>query len=192
MRFFVLVFLFLSAAQTGTCASRDQTIIHVAAGSYQIDDGTHHLVGSRTAIGLKHFWDENWAWFANLEQGTVAQKFRAENQLSYLLEAQTTGLTAGVEWRQPLGKRKKVIPFVGLGLNGLSYEMDYTYPGSSVGKTSGVGFGPLFRGGARFVLGRNFILIPAYQYSAVQIQTEAGANKMIVSSGFFVGLVAVF
>jgi len=192
MKVWLMIGCLLVVATSAQAKFREVTILSIAGGSYQIDDSQHHLVGSRTAIGVKHLLDENWSWFASLGTGAAQQKYLAADQSHYWLEAKTTSFTGGGEYRFSLDKKGAVVPFLGVGLNSLKYELDYTYPGSQVGKVQGTGFGPMVKLGSRFRFGRNFILIPAYQYSSVSIKREDGSTQSLVSSGLFIGLVASF
>jgi len=192
MKYLVCLALLLSFCSTSYAAGQGVTIVSIAAGSYQVDDTEHHLTGSRTAISLKYLYTKNWSWFSSLGSGSAQQIYLATDNRQYLLEANTTSLSGGVEYRKKLNKKGSIEPFVGLGLNAMSYQLDYTYPDSQVGQAKGTGFGPLFKLGSRFRLGKNFIIIPAYQYSSVSIQTESGDTRNIVSSGVFLGLVAAF
>ena len=173
-------------------AYRTKTITHLAFGSYQLSDSEHSLAGSRVALGVKRLYDPNWAWFATVADGSAQEQFQASNGNLYTLTAATTTFTGGYEFRFTLDDQGNIEPYLGFGVNVISYNLDYTYPGSTVGKTSGTGLGPVGEVGGRFALGESFTVIPAFQYTAIQVTAENGSKKAIVSSGLYLGLVFSF
>ncbi|OGH03218.1 MAG: hypothetical protein A2600_08325 [Candidatus Lambdaproteobacteria bacterium RIFOXYD1_FULL_56_27] len=194
MKKLVLVFLLATFGFSAPlwAAYRSTTITHLAFGSYQLSDGEHSLVGSRVALGVKRLYDPHWAWFVTAADGSAQENFPGPNGSIYTLTAATTTFTGGYEYRFALDDRGDIEPFLGFGVNVISYALDYTYPGSSVGKTSGTGVGPVGELGGRFAFGDSFTVIPAFQYTAIQVTTESGSKKALVSSGLYLGLVFSF
>lgn len=81
-----------------------------------------------------------------------------------------------------------IIPYLGGGLSMLVYEIDYDYPGSEIGKTSGTGPGAYGEAGVQFRLTRSFTIIPQFGAQVHQIETEDGESRSIGSTGFVLTL----
>ena len=74
----------------------------------------------------------------------------------------------------------------------IQYDIDYDYPNSDVGETSGVGPGVFALGGAEIRLARNIHFIPQYVYSAHVIETEDGDSFTFISQDLVVALRIAF
>lgn len=81
-----------------------------------------------------------------------------------------------------------LVAFVGGGVSLLSYDIDYDYPDSEVGDTSGVGPGLFASVGAEIRLTRRVWFIPSLDYSVFRIETEDGDAFTATSSGLTVSI----
>ena len=81
-----------------------------------------------------------------------------------------------------------VIGFVGGGFSIISYDMDFDYPDSEVGQTSGVGPGVFGNIGAEFRITGSVWFIPAFIASAHSIETEDGDAFTLVSTGVVISI----
>jgi hypothetical protein len=110
----------------------------------------------------------------------------AGNTQAYKITAVTsefrTGLTAF------FNRRGAVIPFVGGGLSFMNYDIDYTYPGSEVGKTSGTGPGAFVGAGVELRLTRSTTLILRLTVQEHIIKTETGETTGLTSGGLVFSL----
>ncbi|MDT8448177.1 MAG: hypothetical protein RRB13_14890 [bacterium] len=193
----LILSLVLFFALTGSLSAqerfRSKTVSHLYLGSYSVSTTEHHLQGSRGGLGVKHYYDPHWAWFLQVSRGTAIETYTPEGGTAYYdLTASSYGYTGGMEWRTQLDREGNMEPFVGLGLNIENYELVFEYPGSKIGTTNGTGFGPLFNLGARFAMGRNFVMIPSYEYSAITYKTSRGESSTLASNGFSLGLIVRF
>lgn len=85
-----------------------------------------------------------------------------------------------------LGPGSTLLPFVGGGPSLISYDIDHTYPGSQVGRTSGTGFGFFGTTGVEIRLGKRTTLIPQYLFTAHTIETETGNSTTLFSGGLMI------
>lgn len=191
--FLCLILLWLSPAISAQERFRKKAVTHLYVGSYAANTDDHHLKGSKLGLGLKYYYDPHWATFFFLSEGSAQETYSPENSTAqYDLYAHSYGFTGGLEWRTQLDREGNIEPFVGIGLNAENYELEFEYPGSEVGTTSGTGYGPLMELGGRFALGRSFTVIPAYEYSAISYKAGSGDSKTLVAAGFSLGLIFRF
>ena len=74
-----------------------------------------------------------------------------------------------------------VIPYVGAGLSFLNYDL--TFPGTTIGTTSGTGPGAYAQAGIELRLTRSLTLIPQLGLQVHTIKTETGESKGLLSGG---------
>ena len=189
----VLLLVLTAGAASAQERFRKRLITHLYLGSYSANTDEHHLKGSKVGLGIKYYYDPHWATVFSVSEGSAIQTYQPTGSTAqYDLTAHSYGFTGGMEWRTQLDRAGNIEPFVGAGLNAENYEMEFVYPGSEVGTTSGTGFGPWVEMGGRFRLGDSVTLIPAYEYSSIGYQTEGGETKTLVSAGFSLGLLVMF
>jgi hypothetical protein len=74
-----------------------------------------------------------------------------------------------------------VVPYVGAGLSFLNY--DISFPGTTIGTTSGTGPGAYAQAGIELRLTRAITLIPQLGLQVHTIKTESGDSKGLLSGG---------
>ena len=169
----------LSFAPLVATAYEPRGIIQVGFGSYQIDSENVSTQGQSTRLGLKYLFHENYAWNFHLETGQSKGNYKNEGS-STDWDADESHLEVGgtFEMRTQVSEDYEIEPFVGLGLNAQSYQYDITVPGTQTASTSGVGWGPSAVIGARFGIGKNFVIIPQYFFKAISVKSmEVGEEE---------------
>jgi hypothetical protein len=101
----------------------------------------------------------------------------------YQIRANATTLQTGLLYFFGRRPRKLVVPFVGGGIAALDYDVDYRYPGSKTGKTSGTGPGAFAFAGIELWLARSVTLIVSYQADAYEITRQGGGTSTLASGG---------
>jgi hypothetical protein len=119
---------------------------------------------------------------------TTTQGQKTVNGTDYTLTADTTTLQTGLLYYFGRKPGKLLVPFVGAGLAAIDYDVDYRYPGSPTGKTSGDGPGGFAFAGVEVWLLRSLTLIVSYEEEAYQIQQQHGGNTSLVSGGLILSL----
>lgn len=169
-------------------AAEGDTRTTIFAGTTTYSDGTTSTFG--TTFGAR------WAWeFVPDVQWTIGGSYsvtdgehkESDGQVT-AVHARTTTAQTGLTYLINNAPQSNVIGFVGGGVSVISYDLDFDYPDSDVGRTSGVGPGVFAQVGAEFRLSRNFYFIPAYTASAHAIETQEGDTFTLVSSGIVVSL----
>ncbi|HUJ76643.1 MAG TPA: hypothetical protein VL359_17400, partial [bacterium] len=125
----------------------------IFVGSTEIDIGNAFSTG--TTLGAKWAyevrddleWSLGGAYTATDGQQVVAGQ-------TYTIHADTTSLQSGLTYYFNRHPSSLLVPFLGIGLAALNYDVDYRYPGSLVGKTSGVAPGAFGQAGIELWLAR--------------------------------------
>ena len=159
-----------------------RTMIFVGTTSYS--DGTTTTLGTSFGARWSLEFKRDLQWTIGGAYATTDGEFKDEatgNVTDVHVRSATanTGLT--VLFNTDPGTN--VIGFVGGGFSIISYDMDFDYPESEVGQTSGVGPGIFGNVGAEFRITRSVWFIPAFIASAHAIETESGDAFTLVSTG---------
>jgi len=176
----------LTASQPVQARQGDQTTtIFVGTTSYA--DGK--AVTNGTTFGAKWAleFQPNWLWTISAEYAATEGQYDSGGT-TYDLSTNTTTAQTGLTYLFNNEPKSVVVGMAGGGLSILSYNLDFEYPGSDIGKTSGVGPGVFALVGAEIRLAKNIALIPEYVVSAHSIQTEAGDSFTLVSAGLVVAI----
>lgn len=111
-----------------------QTLIYIGSSLISIDNATTQgtTIGARWGYEFLDdlLWTVGGAYTATDGTQSVAGT-------DYQIHANTTTLQTGALYFFGRRPRKLVVPFVGAGIAALDYDVDYRYPGSKTGKTSG-------------------------------------------------------
>ena len=180
--------LVLIIATSGTAEARKgdtRSLLYVGTASFVTEDANTY----GTTVGVH--------WGREIEDGlqwniagsyTATSGEKVVDNRTYELEAQTATAQSGLTWFFGDTRNSDFLPFAGAGLSVISYDIDYTFPDSTVGKTSGVGPGAFGHFGAEINIGRSFSFIPQYQASAHTITTEDGGSYTLFQAGLLLAL----
>ena len=128
---------------------------------------------------------QNLIWSSGASFGFTDSE-RDVNGTTYTLQANTTTYQTGIV--RIFNRMQSFEPFIGGGVSFLSYDLDFEYPGSKVGKTSGLGPGIYTTVGVDIHITRSIVFIPAWVYSANSIVSESGEKLGIYSGGLQLSL----
>jgi outer membrane protein with beta-barrel domain len=162
-----------------------QWLIYVGSDVVYIDnvESTGTLFGAR--YGYEFHDDLLWTIGANFgaTDGTnsVAGK-------TYNISTNTSTLQTGLLYYFGRDGKKWLIPFVGGGLGVLDYNVDYRYPGSKVGKTSGTGPGGFAFAGLEFWLAQALTVIVSYDVEGYQISTQSHGSDTLETGGLILAV----
>jgi hypothetical protein len=106
----------------------------------------------------------------------------------YPISAQTTTEQTGLTYYFNRSPTSLLIPFVGGGFSLMQYDIDYTFPDSQVGKTSGSGAGAFANAGLEIWFSRATTLILQYQAAAHEVRTQSGKTILVDSGGLLLSL----
>jgi len=107
---------------------------------------------------------------------------------SRLISAQTTTEQTGLTYYFNRSPTSLVVPFIGGGVSVMQYEIDYSFPGSYLGRTSGTGGGGFALAGVELWMTRSITLIMQYQAAAHEIKTQSGKTAQLDSGGLLLSL----
>ncbi|MBI3991988.1 MAG: porin family protein [Candidatus Lambdaproteobacteria bacterium] len=102
---------------------------------------------------------------------------------TYDISANTNTLSTGLTYGFDLGPNSIVLPFAGGGLNYVSYDIDFNYPTSEVGRVSGASPGVFGLAGLEFRVSRNFDMFVQYVLSASSIEAQDGSTVTLLAGG---------
>lgn len=107
---------------------------------------------------------------------------------TYNISTNTSTLQSGLLYYFGRDGRKWLIPFVGAGAGVLNYSVDYRYPGSKVGRTSGTGPGGYAFAGLEFWLARALTVIVSYDIEGYQISTQSHGSDTLATGGLILAV----
>ena len=110
------------------------------------------------------------------------------NGTSYDIHANTTTLQTGPTYYFNRERGSLVIPYIGAGISALNYDIDYEFPNSKLGKTSGTGYGGYALAGVELWVSRGLTLVGQYTLAAHQVKTEAGDTVTLRSGGLGISI----
>ena len=162
-----------------------QTLIYIGSSLISIDNATTQgtTIGARWGYEFLDdlLWTVGGAYTATDGTQSVAGT-------DYQIHANTTTLQTGALYFFGRRPRKLVVPFVGAGIAALDYDVDYRYPGSKTGKTSGTGPGAFAFAGIELWLARSVTFIVSYQADAYEITRQGGGTSTLESGGVLLAI----
>jgi hypothetical protein len=171
----------LAFAPVGWAREGDtQALIFIGTTRFASDDATSYGTTFGASFGYEVIDDLLWsvAVAATTTDGTAT----VDNK-TYDIFARTTTLSTGPTYYFNRAPGSLVIPFVGAGLSVLNYDVDYDFPGSQLGKTSGTGAGGYTLAGVELWLSRTITLIAQYTLAAHEVETQDGKRVTLRSGG---------
>lgn len=156
------------------------------AGTTRFVAGGDTTSGGAFGFGYGYEFADNLQWDASATFASTQGEATGDDGQTYDIEAVTNEYRTGATVYLPLSRN--VVPYAGGGFSLLSYEIDYRYPGSDVGKTSGTGPGGYAHAGIELRFTRNFTVIPQWGFQSHRIQTESGSSETLFSTGFVISL----
>lgn len=188
--FSLLMIIIFSA--TLSALPRVKSITNISFGDYQASDGKDTIQGAQLAIGLTVYFSEQWAYFMKISDGSAKGEHENPDGSTTILKSSKTDLSGGLQLSYYMETDPELTPYVGVGVTLESYNFDFDYMESEIGKSSGLGYGPLVMLGVKVDLAKHFLIIPSYQFDQIYIKSENGNQRTIVSSGFSLALVIRF
>lgn len=176
-----LLLLAISGAATVQAREGDtQTLVFIGTTGVAIEDA--HSDGTTLGVRWGYEFKDDLLWtLGGAFTSTDGQKDVAGTQ--YDIHANYTTLQTGLLYYFGRAPNKLVVPFVGGGIAALSYDVDYRYPGSKVGKTNGTGPGAFAFAGLELWLARAVTLILSYEADVYQIDRQGGGSSQLESGG---------
>ena len=165
---------------------------NLAFGNFQARSGIDTVHGDQFSIGLHVYYWENWAVFFRITDGRATGEYESPDGSATEISATTTTMSSGLQYRYELNLDPELTPYFGGGISLQNYSYVYEYPGSKIGESSGIGYGPLLNFGMRVDIAQHLLIIPSYQFETIYIKTESGAQTDINSSGLSLALVIRF
>lgn len=107
---------------------------------------------------------------------------------TYNISTNTSTLQSGLLYYFGRDRKKWLIPFVGAGVGVLNYSVDYRYPGSKVGRTSGSGPGGYADAGLELWLAQALTLIVSYDVEGYQISTQSHKSDTLATGGLILAV----
>jgi hypothetical protein len=164
----------------------------ISYGGYGISDGDYAINGSRLAFSYQQPFSESMDYLAGISsERAEGYKSEIDGSTSHLTTNSTT-LKGGIQISFARDILKHSIPFIQGGGTVLSYDYKFRNQGSKIGITKGTGFGLFTVLGVDIRLGRTMRILPAYSVNQNYINTEAGKNTTIRSSGLMLALILSF
>lgn len=185
--------LCLGAGLPGTPAwgARGDSRLGIFAGSASLRAGQDTTTGTTIGVAWGLEIQDQVLWSISASRTTTdGERVETDgvepNERVRPLTASMTNLQTGLThfFRQSA----TFVPFTGGGISLAAYDIDYTYTGSEIGKSSGTGPGIFARLGLEVRFSRNFTLIPQYRFSVHSIKTDQGDSRSLISDGLLLSL----
>ncbi len=162
-----------------------RTTLYVGTAAFNTTDATTFGTTFGVRYGLEI--QDNLIWSTGLSY-TATSGEETVDQTTYDISANTSSLRTGLTYLFQLGPDSNLLPFAGAGLVVSSYTIDYGFPGSDLGQTSGTAPGVYGLGGLEWRLGRNSTFIVEYVASVLVVEKEDGGSAPLADSGFVLSL----
>lgn len=180
-----LVALTLSPSPAFAREGDTQTLIFVGTTRFESEDATSYGTTFGGSWGYEII--DNLLWSVGAAYTTTDGTAKVNNT-SYDIHANTTTVSTGPTYYFNRERGSLVIPYVGAGISALNYDIDYTFPGSKLGKTSGTGAGAYALAGVELWVSRGLTLVGQYTLAAHQVKTEAGDTVTLRSGGLGISI----
>jgi hypothetical protein len=175
-------------AGAGSAAAREgdtQTTLFVGTTRFVADDASSYGTTLGASFGYEVIDDLMWSVLGSYSTTDGTAKANGQH---YAITARTGNLQTGATYYFNRTPQSLVIPFIGAGLSVISYDVDYTFPNSQLGKTSGTGPGAYALAGLELWLTRSTTFIAQYQLAAHDVRTQSGDHVMLRSGGLLLSI----
>lgn len=181
-----LVLLFCGIPGTTLAREGDsRTTLFVGTAAFNTTDATTFGTTFGVRYGLEI--QDNLIWATGVSY-TATSGQQTVDQTTYDISANTSTLRSGLTYLFALGPDSNLLPFAGGGVMVSSYTIDYEFPDSELGQTSGTAPGVYGLGGVEWRLGRNSTFIIEYVASVLVVEKESGGSAPLADSGFLLSL----
>lgn len=181
--------LFLSIAwlpEVATAREGDsRTTLYVGTAAFNTTDASTFGTTFGVRYGLEI--QDNLIWATGVSY-TATSGEQTVDGTDHDISANTSTLRTGLTYLFQLGPDSDLLPFAGGGLSVSSYTIDYEFPDSELGETSGTAPGVYGFGGLEWRLGRNSTFIIEYVASVHVVEKETGGSAALADSGFLFSL----
>jgi len=175
-----------SAAPAWGSEGDTQTLIFIGSSDVLIDG----VDTSGTTLGARWGYEfhDNLLWTIGGSLGSTTGSKNVSG-VNYNLSTDTTTLQSGLLYYFGRGgKQQLLVPFVGGGIAAINYDVDYRYPGSPTGKTSGTGPGGYAFAGVELWLARAITVIVSYDLEDYAISRQHGGSTDLETGGLMLAL----
>jgi hypothetical protein len=169
----------------GAHAATGDSRISLFAGTSALRAGDDTTTGTTVGVGWGLEIQEQLLWSISASHTSTDGEREVSGQ-KFPIAAETTNLQTGLTHFFRPGST--IIPFTGGGISVAAYDVDYTYPESEIGKTTGTSPGLFARLGVEMRFTRNFTVIPQYHFSVHSIRSDQGDSKSLISEGLLLSL----
>lgn len=180
-----IALLGLSLPIADTQAARGDSRISVFAGTSTLRGGDDTTTGTTVGMGWGLEIQDQLQWSITAAH-TATEGEREVGGQTFPITADTTSLQTGLTHFFRHGST--FIPFTGGGLSVAAYDVDYSYPDSEIGKSTGTSPGLFARLGLEMRFSKNFTLIPQYRVSVHSIRSDQGDSRSLISDGLLLSL----
>jgi hypothetical protein len=155
-------------------------LLYVGSSTVYIDNvpSTGAFFGGR--YGYEFF--DNLLWTLGGNFGATDGKHTVAGK-EYAVSTSTSAVQTGLLYYFGRDGKKWLVPFVGAGVSEISYDVDYRYQGSKVGKTSGTAPGAFAFAGLEMWLARALTLIVSYDVEGYDIKRQTGGSTTLATGG---------
>lgn len=171
------------ATTPGTHAAEGDTRGTIMVGTASQSIGSDNTFGTSFGFRWSLEIEEDLFWNIGATFTSTSGERKVAGQ-EFELTSNSTTLNTGLVYGFYLGADSIVYPFAGGGVSYTTYSVDFTYPGSDVGETSGASPGIFGLAGLEARLSESFDIILQYIVSASSITSEAGDTIPVFSAGF--------
>ena len=162
-----------------------RTSIYVGTATYTYGDA--ETVGSSFGLGWGVSLSDSLLFSISGTSHATEGNYQDGNT-SYPISANTISGSTGMTHFLSTNRDAAIVPFYEAGFSVTSYQIDFTYPGSGLGTTSGTAPGAFGSLGVEMRMGSNITFIPQYRINAHNIKTEAGDAAFLRSDGLLISL----
>lgn len=177
--------LAVGLTDTAAHAARGDSRIGLFAGTSTLRAGNDTTTGTTVGVGWGLEIQEQLLWSISASR-TESDGEREVSGQKFPITADTTNLQTGLTHFFWPGST--IVPFTGGGVSVAAYDVDYTYPDSEIGKSTGTSPGLFARLGLEMRFSRNFTVIPQYLFSVHSIRSDQGDSKSLISDGLLLSL----
>ena len=164
-----------------------QTRTTIFGGTTAFTDGNATSIGSTVGVGWGVTVREQLHFSLSGSSSNTEGNYTTEGA-TYPINANTLSAQTSLTQFFRTGENNLFIPFAAGGFSVASYAIDFTYPNSTIGRTSGAAPGVFGNFGVEMRMGDHFTLVPQYRVDAMNIRTESGDSVFLRSSGLLFSL----
>ena len=175
------VVIALSSAAPAWAAQGDsRATILLGTANYSIGSG--NTTGTTFGFRWGYEIEDQLTWSLGATFTSTAGQISKAGQ-TYDISANANTVSTGLTYGFDLGPGSTVLPFVGGGLSYVSYDIDFEYPDSDVGRVTGGSPGIFGLAGVEVRVSRSFDIMVQYVLSASSIEAQDGSTVALLSGG---------